>query len=301
MSRLVRTPAAKRREDAHINQARTHQEWVPVASILVDRTYQRPINTRRVTYMVARFDPDAFGTVTLSRREGNDDYVLDGQHRLALMEALGWSDQSVPALVYTGLSHEEEARIFRLMNGESTAPRAFDLFRARITEGEEIAVAIVEILQSLGLALRLDVAQNGLSATSSLEQVYANGGPVALSSALRTIKAGWAKVDGTKVVIFNSEVIKALGVLFARYHSIIDAKRLETVLARTDPHTLIREGRTAAQALSASSIAINVLPMLLVNRYNQRLGESRQLPSWEIRVAKASWRPLIAQGKAVLS
>lgn len=301
MSRVAKQPTEKRRDGAHPKQARTHQEWVSVSSILVDRTYQRPINTRRVTYMVGRFDPDAFGTITLSRREDNEDYVLDGQHRLALMEALGWSDQKVPALVYTGLTHEEEARIFRLMNGEATAPRAFDLFRARITEGEPTATAIVEILQSMSLSLRLDVAQNGISATSALEQVYNNGGPVALANALRTIKAGWAKVDGTKVVIFNSEIIKALGVLYSRYHTLVDTKRLETVFTRTDPHTLIREGRTAAQALSASSISINVLPLLLVNRYNQRLGESKQLPSWETRTSKAAWRPLIAQAKAVLS
>jgi hypothetical protein len=278
--------------------ARTEQLWVPVKDIKVDPTYQRPIQQARVERMAMHFDPDAFGSLTLSRRETGFLYVVDGQHRVALMRSMGWDDQQVPALVYHGLSLEEEARIFRIMNAEAAKPKALDIWKARLAEGEPVAVDITRIVESLGLKISGGLGNGHIAAVSSLERVYVQGGGPVLLNSLRTMKAAWGHLDGTLQMVYLADMISAIGVLFTRYGRLIDTKRLEVVLSRTTPGALLTDAKVAAKALTARDVSVNVAPMVIVQRYNGRLKSAERLPTWEQRNGSSVWRPHVARAVA---
>lgn len=102
-------------------------EEINPQTINVDHSYQR---TLRKTYKKIRdqFDPLLVGVVTLSKRPNNTMWVIDGQHRLQAMKELGITNAK--ALVYTGLTLEEEAKIFSLQNLNRIKVAQIDLFNA---------------------------------------------------------------------------------------------------------------------------------------------------------------------------
>src|SRR5262245_38445523 len=121
-------------------------EWLPVSKISVDHEFQRDLRSYWVRKLVKDFDPDKFGSLTVSRRGDGSIVALDGQHRLAAaLEALG-PDQLIPCLVYGELSKQEEASIFM---GENTrlGVSAIETYRAALTAEESWAVAIHKLLE----------------------------------------------------------------------------------------------------------------------------------------------------------
>lgn len=294
---MARTPNArleKRRADVqpHDIAARSTQEWLKITDLKIDRAYQRGVTKDRVTRMVMHFDPDAFGTITVSKRADGSLYILDGQHRVRTLFEMGWHDQTVPCLVYTGLSVNEEARIFRLMNAESVSPKALDIFRARITEGEEVAVGINQVVNSLGLYITPLPGSVNIQCVSALERVYVMGGPSVLLLALRTIKAVWGASADAHNQVYLADMVMGLGVLFSRYGRLVDTTRLEKVLARQTPKALIGDARAAMNALGGTHVGTNMLPTVVVTKYNTRLNVAARLPQWDIRPTKAAWKPL---------
>lgn len=91
-----------------------------VSDIKIDETYQRPLRDTHKK-IAANFDPNRLGTIIVSNRgtkEKPDYYVIDGQHRLEAFKIL--EHDKIPALVITGLTFEEEAKIF-VKQGENQA------------------------------------------------------------------------------------------------------------------------------------------------------------------------------------
>lgn len=294
MARTPNTRLEKRRDDVqpHDIAARSTQEWLKIIDLKIDRKYQRGITKGRVTRMVMHFDPDAFGTITISKRADGTLFILDGQHRVRALLEMGWDDQRVPCLVYTGLTVEEEARIFRLMNAESVSPKALDIFRARLTEGEEVAVGINTIANSLGLYITPVSSATSIQCIAAMERVYVMGGANILLMSLRTIKAVWGKQADAHNQVYLADMVMGLGVLFSRYGRLIDTARLEKVLARQTPKALIGDARAAMNALGGTHVGTNMLPTVVVTKYNTRLNVAARLPQWDIRPNKAAWKPL---------
>src|SRR5690554_1338293 len=91
-------------------------EQIRVDQFNIDHSYQRPISPTMVNRIVKAFDSRLFGIVTASRRADGSYWVLDGQHRIAALIKMGKGNISVPCEVLTGLSMEDEARVFHLRN-----------------------------------------------------------------------------------------------------------------------------------------------------------------------------------------
>jgi hypothetical protein len=110
--------------------------WVPIPKMRVSPVAQRQVNQARVDYIAANFDPEQIGTPTVSERDGAF-FVIDGQHRIEALKAIGWGDQSVQCWTYTGLTEQEEADKFDRLN-DVLAVHAFDRYRTRVTAGREV-------------------------------------------------------------------------------------------------------------------------------------------------------------------
>src|SRR3954470_15881352 len=90
---------------------------IQIGELVTDQTVQRSLDMRRVNEIVRTFHVEAVGTWTISEREDGTKHTIDGQHRTAALKVKGYDDDyEVPALLYTGLSRADEARMFREHN-----------------------------------------------------------------------------------------------------------------------------------------------------------------------------------------
>lgn len=246
---------------------------VPVSILIVDADVQRRLDLRRVSRMVADFQPQALGTITVSRRDASGAYhIIDGQHRvMAAREARG-EMFAMSARVFESLSIREEAELFRLLN-ETAKPTAFDGFRVRVVEGEHAAVHITDILKRHGFILSRGTQDGAFCAVTAGERIFRLD-PNALERTLGTVVHAWGRTASA----VDSRIIDGLGSVWHRYGDAIDGESLATKLARTGtPDTLVGHARTLAKALSSSMTS--AMAELVVNTYNKGR-TTRALPPW---------------------
>lgn len=172
-------------------------EYVPVEQILIDQRYQRPLSRQKVKAIADDFDPAVAGVLLLSLRDSGDLYVIDGQHRHAAMLKVGYTPAKCE--IKAGLTLAEEARLYRLANTSRKNPEALDLFRARLVEGDPVAVAINAVIEKCKLAIQYDRTKGHhwgrkhrhTWAVGALEDIYKKGGSDLLEYLLTMAMEAW--------------------------------------------------------------------------------------------------------------
>lgn len=106
---------------------------VPVDLLDVDYSYQR-VRTAHVNKIYDKWDPNQCDYLIVSYRDDKF-YIIDGQHRYYAALARGVKD--LPCIIRTGLTMEDEARIFVEMNTSRKPLNPFDTFKANIANGNE--------------------------------------------------------------------------------------------------------------------------------------------------------------------
>jgi hypothetical protein len=263
-------------------------DWLPVADLRVDHSYQRPLDMKRVRKMAAEFDLDAYGSLIVSRRADGGLWTIDGQHRVALMHEIGWGDQTAPCLVHTGLTIQQEAKIFAMAN-DGSRPNALAKFRAKLVEGDPTIADINRTVRACGLQVTPGIGAGHVQAAAALQTVYSKAGGLVLTHVLRHILAAW----GNASTNFQSDILLALALFEVRYKATgFDVKRLRECMSTTTPNQLMATARSRKES-GAGSIWTEI-PSQLVERYNKRLpkGGPRRLPDWERRTnVREVWRP----------
>lgn len=263
------------------------QMWLPVKSLRVDPTYQRPLDNQRVRRMAKEFDLDALGTIEVSRRNDGQLFVIDGQHRISALFVIGFGEEKVPCLIHYGLSLEEEARIFRMRN-TAVRPNSFAMFRAELAEGGNEAVDIEQTVRRCGLEITQGANRGTIQAVSALRRVYRNTGGLVLERTLRLIISAW----GTQSFNFQADLLVALALVQKRYGVELDRDRLIHQLGTVTANSLLAQARATKVNITASSGSLwaQALPELIVALYNKNLRVKR-LPDWERRTnVREVWR-----------
>lgn len=261
---------------------------VDVHDLTVDPDYQRPLNTRRSEKMANDWDDRIFQLPLLNRRDGKY-FIVDGQHSVEGSKAVGFT--KIQAFVLDPpVSKQEEAAIFDKANGSRVAVRAYDKFLARRTSGSPSAIAIMSILERLGLELisggntgRIANTRRSIGCTTAMELAYANV-EGRLKDVLEVISDafGWAH-DSYKgpIVIAVARVIHAFPG--------IDLARLSTRMR--DEYKTARDLERAAlgaNRLFTDSKRDFVIAKMLLSSYNKKLSASNRLDEAEL-VKKGSW------------
>lgn len=283
---MTPTPSLPAHVAAAAQSAAQSLEWLKAADLRVDVRYQRPLDIKRVRRMANKFDADAFGVLYVSRRADDGLWLIDGQHRQALLHEIGWGDQTAACLVFSGLAFEDEARIFRLSNSGSR-PNALALYKAELAEGGAEANEIDAIVRRTGLQVGAGGAQRTIQAVAALRTVYNKAGGFILGRTLRCILDAW----GSDSSNFQADIIQGLAILQKRYQQghAIDVEALARQLSKTTPNELLAKGR--ARRLSGSgSIWATEIPDQLVTLYNKAFRvEGKKLPRWEPRHSRETW------------
>lgn len=270
--------------------SRGELRWLLASSLEVATEYQRPLKRHRVRRIVAAFDPDAFGMLTVSARPDGRLVIIDGQHRWVAINEMGWSDQLLPCLVYADLTVEQEARIF----WKPQAPQnrssltAMERFVARLFEGEERAVRIRSIVDESGYKLVPyggGDTWGGIYAVGALETIVTQGRPQRTPESdpgdetLRTVLGIARDAWGLDRPGPSGVLIDGIARFLTRYREhAVDVKRLVRVLQDVTEGQVVAEGKEQARVLRMQTSA--GVARLISQRYNSRLTSAR-LPDWE--------------------
>lgn len=200
---------------------------LPANQIHVDHTVQRALNMLRVQAMVAEFDEEALGTITVSRREDGKNYVIDGQHRHATARRARGEHYRMNCHIYEGLTTQDEAALFRKLN-TAVKPQKIDLFRIRIVEGEGIAVAISSLMAHHGWHLSTSSGpRHRYTAVGALESIYRQDDGHNLLD--KTVEVLTKAFDGDPKSM-RSEIIQGLSALYDEHGEKIKDDKMITRL-----------------------------------------------------------------------
>lgn len=126
--------------------------WIDKNNLLFDRQYQRPQAIDKARAIASVFSWVAFGAILVSRRIDGMCFIIDGGHR-ALAAKLRDEISIVPCIVFDGLSQEEEARAFVLVNKSRKPPSGIDIYRAQITAKDSVALQTKEVLDRHSISI----------------------------------------------------------------------------------------------------------------------------------------------------
>ena len=258
-----------------------HQTTVNIADLTIDPRVQRREGTdeRRVNAMAADLNPSALGTLDVSKRDNGSHVILDGAHRVAAAKQAGYKAR-LRANIHTGLSLEQEAELFVLLN-TFKQPSAVSRFLARVVMKEEIAVEIMEVVKAHGWKIGLSNSDGYISAVDALERVYRDcAGTVAVGAhreavdwVLDILTAAWEH-DRTSA---NAAHLLGLAQLHGRFGSAVDGARLVREMRQTRPDNVLGRAKNLYQFQGGT--VPSALAKVLVGMHNKKL-RTNLLPEW---------------------
>lgn len=257
--------------------------WIPLADLQIDPEAQRRFSVGWVKARVAIFDPEKLGFIVVNRRTNGKVYAIDGQHRAALMRAVGWSDQQIQCEYYEGLTQREEALVF-LARNDRKAVQPFDKFRVAVTGGVTEPCDIDRIVRAQNLVLDVEQKDGHINAVSALEYIYRGGGvtsakeaPAALARTLKTVQGAWGRQSSS----FIGKILEGVGLVQLRYDGKLDQDALSKKLA------LVSGGAPGILARAKNLKDIKGRPMnhcvaaVVVDVYNQGRRKGKVEDWWQ--------------------
>lgn len=245
--------------------------WVPVALMRTSPLAQRELNHARVDKIAANFDPEQLGMPTVNKRGGSF-FIIDGQHRIEAMRAVGWGDQQIQCQVYEGLSESEEAERFLKLN-DVLAVSAYARFKIGVHAGRHRECDIDRIVRANDCTVSNDHTDGAIGAVGTLGRIYDQGGPEVLGRTIRIVRDSYG-TPGLEAV-----VLAGIGLLCSRYNGELEDQlavaKLRGVRAGVNgllgKAEVIRKqtGLTKSHAVAAAAVEI----------INAGRGGSK-LPSW---------------------
>jgi hypothetical protein len=248
-------------------------ELVRPDQITTDPRIQRPLDSNRVTGIVASYRESALGLPLISRREDGTMVCLDGQTRIAVLLRKNLGAVPRQMLVHRGLTHKEEAELFRLHN-DSKSLTAQAKFRAALVEEIKDELAADALLTRLGWTSEIGRANTWRAVTALV--VCVRRDLVSSERALLVIAGAW----GVHSKHSSSEVFRGLANMLFRYGDAVNVGQLSERLAKEGPmaHFVGRlrtnkDVRRISAADSAADIAVGV--------YNYGRPKATALDTWE--------------------
>lgn len=251
--------------------------WVRLDQMKLNPLAQRTFNPNNPA-VTKDFNPEVMGYIVVSKRDGWY-YIVDGQHRRAgAIGYLGDSSQQVQCRIFEGLTSEQEAELFLMLNDQKKQD-AMSKFKVSLTAGRADECDIERICRSLELRIGNDKSCEEIACVTALLAVYRKHGPAAFSFSMRVIRDSYG-FDG-----FKRPIIEALALITDRYGNSIDEKALIDRLAKKGLVELNRQAKSMKEATGNPVSQCNAHAM--VQFYNFR-NAKRVDPWWNLGVVGAA-------------
>jgi hypothetical protein len=247
-------------------------ERIKPSAIIIDGRVQRGLDLKRANTMAAEFEIAAFGVPTISRREDGSLHAVDGQHRVMAAGIAGHGERPFPMKVHEGLSLEEEARLFRLLNN-TRKPLPVDLFKIAVVEKEPAALAMNRLVKNAGLTVA-NSGETSFRAVSALRDIYTYD-PLAAERALQTLVRSW----GCTSTSVQAALVSGTGRFFMRYADQPSMEKLISRLAKYPGGANAMIGAARGLARIRSVTVADAVADILVQEHN-KTARQNQLPQW---------------------
>lgn len=122
---------------------------IDVRLLDIDMTYQRYVHGT-LNRLIEKFNPNQMAPLVVSIRNGHL-YVVDGQHRLLAAIIKGYT--SLPCILQTGLTLEQEAENFATQPNCTSKLTVMETFKANLVWGEPVDTAIKTVCDKYGLTV----------------------------------------------------------------------------------------------------------------------------------------------------
>jgi hypothetical protein len=251
-------------------QRQAKRRMVPLDQIKVNEQAQRELNPSWVDYLVAHADLEQLGLPTVNWRDGSW-WCVDGQHRIAMLRELGFTDEKIECHAYENLTSEQEAEVFLKLNTTLTVA-ALPKFRAAVHAGRPVEADIDRIVRSVNLIVTADQVPGAVRAVGTLGRVYSRG-PGVLARSLRIIRDAYG--DGG----LEARVIDGMGHVCARYNG--DLNEEEAILKLGKAHGGVNGVLNKAETLrrQTGNQKAHCVAAAIVDTINSGRG-GKKLPSW---------------------
>lgn len=203
--------------------------------------YQRGLQDSRAARIADDFNEYVANEPKVSFRGGKY-YVFDGQHTVEARKLLnGGKDLYVLCKVYTGLTEEQEARLFAIQTGIAAPLTAGIKLRANVFSGEPISEKFLRATQESGLTI--DYSQQygdyriGCVGTALSE--YKRVGETLYRETLQIIVEAWEGQQDS----LRAEVLIGMMRFVELYHGEFDRDRLIRTLKNIHPISIYRDGQ----------------------------------------------------------
>lgn len=246
--------------------------WVPLAQMKASPMSQRDLNQARVDHLATNMDLDEIGNPTVNKVNASLYHILDGQHRVEALRAIGYGDQQVQCWVYEGLTDAEEAEKFLTLNDYLTVS-AFQKFTKGVNAGRETEVDIDRIVRASGLVVSKDKVPGAVGAVGTLRRVYGRGGPKTLGRALRIIRDAYGDPG------LEAPVIDGIGMLCQRYNGQLDDATAVERLSKASGGVNGLLGKAEILRRSTGNQKNHCVAAAAVEIINGKRGGTK-LPSW---------------------
>jgi hypothetical protein len=129
-----------------------NMRYIHKSQLVLDPSYQRSANGRKVDRIARHWDWHAFGALHVARRADGRFLVFEGGHRL-LAACRREEIQEVPCLVHPSRGAKDEAGSFLTVNTDRAPLSGLDRFRAQVTSEDELAVLAKRLIDEAGYTL----------------------------------------------------------------------------------------------------------------------------------------------------
>lgn len=244
----------------HVNGTAT--EWfcqfkvISIDRFMVDSRYQRQVKPI-ATKIKDEFDPMLVGTlITSERKEGRKTVysLIDGQQRYTGI-VRGEHMKEIAALVYPGLTPQQEASIFAKLQRNRTGITTFERFRAELMAEEEKALGIQAIVNNTDGHFTLTEEKSSIAAIAALEWCY-DRDPEKLGQVLNIIKGAWPEKPDQHDA---GNILRGIFMFLRKWPDADQLKLIKKLSVKT-PTSLqgqaasLREGRGGGGSNSASYV-----------------------------------------------
>lgn len=143
------------------------EEWIRISDIKIDIEVQRELQETHVQNIIRKFDPSAFGRITVSKREDGFYYCTNGQHRLRALERMGFD--YCPCIVVNLHSLKDEGQNFIKINEQSAKVSNIDKYRIGVSSEVREWLLVKEALDFCGL--KVATGEGGVSCVSVIYKI----------------------------------------------------------------------------------------------------------------------------------
>lgn len=254
-------------------------EQVEVSSLTLYPDFGRIVNQRRLTTLRQDWYPPTIGVIAISERADGTRLVIEGNHRVTVAQEKGLP-AIVPALVYRGLTPQQEAEMARKLN-DQLAQTALDHHRTDVYRGDPTANSIKAQVEDAGYRIAQSGGRSsGLRCIQTLNGLAASYGVHHIYPTLTFCRHAF----GLNTHLHNFAIQGVASVLWA-YKDTLDVKRLEDVTAEIGAKRL--KNYTDNEALESLAPKHVCYAKLLVDAYNFGLSKgknSRRIKEWDTSI-----------------